>query len=80
MNGLLTLLILAFAAYMLFSRRGGMGCCGVHHGHNANEPRGGDSTVHREASNHADGAIIDLKAEDYKVLSTDSNEAEARDR
>lgn len=80
MNGLLTLLILAFVAYMLFSRKGGMGCCSAHHGHNANSPHGGGNpTEHREASRHADEAIIDLKKEDYKILPSEDNQTYTRD-
>jgi hypothetical protein len=75
MNGLLTILLLGFVAYMLFSRKGGMTFCGGHHDHNASFPHGGDPAVDKNASPHAEEAIIDLKKEDYKVISPDSKQA-----
>ena len=71
MNGLFTLLIFGWLAYMLFSRKGGMGgCCGGHHDHHrsADTPlrgRGGDDAE----SSDAQGPVIDLAPEDYQVLS-----------
>ena len=69
MNGLGTLLILGIVMYFLFSRKGAVGCCGGHsqHGSRHREP-------HRPmpqdfSQNRRNEDIIDLKPEDYKVIS-----------
>ena len=72
MNGLGTLLIIGVVMYFLFSRNrgmGGMGCCGGHsyygptHG-KPQHPNTQDSPDNRESEK-----IIDLKPDEYKVLS-----------
>jgi len=80
MNGLFTLLIFGWLAYMLFRRQGGMGCCGGHHDHRppADPPRrgkGGDDF----AAPGAKDAVIDLTPDDYEVLS-DNDPHDARRR
>ncbi len=66
MNGFGTLLIIGIVMYFLFSRGGGVGCCGGHGSRGDRRrrpqqpkdfPQGGQS-----------GEIIDLKPEDYKAV------------
>jgi len=81
MNGLFTLLIVGWLAYMLLGRKGGMGGCGGgHHDHRQSadkfqESLDGDGSV----APGAKGAVIDLTPDDYQVLS-DNDPHDARHR
>lgn len=69
MNGLGILIILGIVMYFLFSRTGGMGCCCGHSGH-GDHHREPDRLKPREFESNDDGAkIIDLKPEEYEVMS-----------
>ena len=75
MNGIGTLLIIGIVMYFLFSRNrgmGGMGCCGGHSHHDPRHmeprhPNPQDLPQDRESEK-----IIDLKPDEYKVLSEKS--------
>lgn len=70
MNGLFTLLIFGIVIYMLFPRKGGMGCCGGHHDSHSD---GSSKRDPEPPVNPVDGwknNIIDLKKEDYQVITT----------
>lgn len=69
MNGLGTLLILGIVMYFLFSRNGGVGCCGGH-----SQSGSGHREPHRPmpqgAPHKRQGEdIIDLRPEEYEVIS-----------
>jgi hypothetical protein len=70
MQSITPLIIVGLFVYLMFSRKGGMGCCGGHSGH--------DSKRHQD--NHTGtptgdpmGTVIDLKEEDYIVLQPSEN-------
>jgi len=65
MQNLLPLLLIGFIVYLVFSRKGAMGCCG---GHNSDEHR------HHRHPNSGDPAhdhtheVIVLRKDEYTVL------------
>lgn len=65
MQSLLPLILAAFFVYLLFFRKGGMGCCGAH-GDHGTEPdmNRKPETLHSNAK----GDIIDLRKDQYTVL------------
>lgn len=76
MNGLITILLIGLVVYMLFSKKGGMGCCGGHHDH-APGGQGRQDDKGPDRANTALGAddrVFDLKKEDYKVVSSDTHQ------
>ncbi|MBI5552487.1 MAG: hypothetical protein HY911_13350 [Desulfobacterales bacterium] len=74
MNGLLIWIVLGVVMYMLFWRKGGMGCCGGHHDHIPGGPTHDDATTRNNPSVQPEDNIIDLKKEDYKVISLDDHQ------
>ncbi len=78
MSGLLIWILLGVVVYMLFSRKGGMGmgCCGGHHDHESTGPPDADTSSHKRQSSELEDNIIDLKKEDYKVISHDGHQAQ----
>jgi len=72
MNGLGTLLIIGIVLYFLFSKKGGMGCCGGHSHHSSRdrEPERRKPHSFHHKPEHED--IIDLKPDEYKVISESS--------
>ena len=77
MNGFFILLIVGVVVYMLFSRKGGtgMGCCGGHHDHHPIDADHEDPEDHPSSSSKPEGNIIDLKKEDYSVISSHDQRA-----
>ena len=70
MQTIIPLIIVGVFAYLMFSRKGGMGCCGGHSGHDSKRPQD------KHTGNHPGeplGNVIDLKEEDYAVLPTKAN-------
>jgi hypothetical protein len=69
MQNLIALIFVGLVVYLMFSRKGGMGCCGGH------EDRQSDQN-HKEkmyVPSHEDaGEVIDLKEDEYSILSTKS--------
>ena len=72
MNGLGTLIILGIVMYFLFSKGSGMGCCGGHSDSDSHhrEPEG--PKPQRFPENHESAKVIDLKPEEYEVISVDN--------
>jgi hypothetical protein len=68
MQNLITVIVIALLAYLIFFRRvrnKGMGCCG---GHNAHDFKG-DRNPHKETYPHERlEDVIDLGEDDYTVL------------
>jgi hypothetical protein len=65
MQTIIPLILVGLFAYLMFSRKGGMGCCGGHHGHDSKRPQD------KRTGNHPGeplGSVIDLKKEDYTIL------------
>jgi hypothetical protein len=67
MQNLLPLILIGFLVYFLFSRKGGMGCCG---GHRSHEPRR-HQDGHTHSGDHSQdrmGKVIDLRKDEYTIL------------
>lgn len=68
MQNLLPLILIGFIVYLIFSRKGGMGCCG---GHGSHEPK-----RHQDGHSHSDDLsrddrvekVIDLSKDEYTIL------------
>lgn len=65
MQTIIPLILVGLFVYLMFSRKGGMGCCGGHAGHDSESPQDKPKGNH---SNEPFGSVIDLKEEDYTVL------------
>ena len=67
MQNLIPIIFIVFFAYLIFARKGGMGCCGGHGAHESkrikNEHSGKSPNSRRED-------VIDLREDDYTVLSS----------
>jgi hypothetical protein len=62
---IIPLIIVGLFVYLMFFRRGGMGCCGGHIGH--------DSKRHQDKHTGTPpgeplGSVIDLREEDYTLI------------
>ena len=75
MNGLFTLLVFGLVIYMLFSRKGGMGCCGGHHDNHSGASPKRDMETPVSPVDGWENNIIDLKEEDYQVITVGRNGA-----
>ena len=64
MQNLIPLIVIGLFVYLMFFRRGGMGCCGSHGPHDSGRSRrvnsGGSSNDHLDN-------VIDLSEDDYAV-------------
>ena len=71
MQNVISLIFIGLVVYLMFSRKGGMGCCGGHgnrqSSQNQNEKM--DIPSHRDA-----GEVIDLQEDEYSILSTKVDE------
>lgn len=67
MQNLISLIFVGLFVYLMFSRKGGMGCCGGHWGHKSEQ----DQKVNMGKSSHGDGGdVIDLRKDEYTILPT----------
>ena len=69
MGGLGTLLVLGIVMYFLFSRNGGVGCCGTHSHHSSKNGKPDHPKPQGFPQKWENENIIDLKPGEYKVLS-----------
>jgi hypothetical protein len=66
MQGIIPLILIGLFAYFMFSRKGGMGCCGGHGGHDSDQNR---KVKTGSSSHHEDmGNVIDLREDEYTIL------------
>ena len=66
MNSFITLIIVGWVIYFLFSKKGSIGCCGGHGGHH--NPPQANPPVDDELSNNRKESTIDLGRDDYEVV------------
>ncbi len=67
MQNLISLIFVGLFAYLVFSRKGGMGCCGGHGGHKSDQ----NQKENIDRSSHGDtGDVIDLNKDEYSILSS----------
>ncbi len=72
MQNLLPLILIGFFIYRIFSRKGGMGCCG---GHGAHEPkRHQDGRSDDLNPENRTEQVIDLRRDEYTVLSSNNDQ------
>jgi len=82
---LIPLILIGFFIYLIFSRKGGMGCCGGHGGH-SNHADHGDHYSDKEqkeisepVSQIQDGKVVDLlDGRDYVLLPLKDDERRFR--
>ena len=71
MQNVISLIFVGLVVYLMFSRKGGMGCCGGHRDRQANQ-------IHKEKrdipSSRDAGEVIDLQEDEYSILSTKVDE------
>jgi len=65
MQNLIPLIFTALFVYLIFSRKGGMGCCG---GHGEQEPERYKDVDSERSSHNAPGNVIDLREDEYNVI------------
>ncbi len=73
MQNLLPLILIGFFMYLIFFRKGGMGCCGGHSSHEPKRHRDGhlsSDDFFRDEHTHT-GEVIDLRKDEYTVIETD---------
>ncbi len=67
MQNLIPLIFIAAFVYLIFSRKGGMGCCGGHGSHEHQRHQNGHS------GKSSDGRlenVIDLRKDEYTIISS----------
>ena len=71
MQNLISLIFVGLVAYLMFSRKGGTGCCGGHGDRQSdqNQKEKIDVPSHEDA-----GVVIDLQEHEYSILSTKVDE------
>ena len=65
MQNLLPLIVIPVFVYLIFFRKGGIGCCGSHGGHESERPQ--DKHSGRSSHEHMDN-VIDLREDEYTIL------------
>jgi len=74
MQNLLPLILIGLIVYLMFSRKGGMGCCGGHDTHEPKRPQDGNSA---DLPQNRVEKVINLRKDEYTVLpSRDDNDRE----
>jgi hypothetical protein len=77
MQNLIPLIVICLFVYFIFSRKGGVGCCG----HGAHEPGPHQDRKPSESADNHQVNVIDLSPDEYTILSTvpiDSSETPKR--
>ncbi len=64
MQSLIPLFFIAFLIYLIFFRKGGMGCCGSHANHKGDRQQKIDS---ESPSYKTEADVIDLEKDEYKI-------------
>lgn len=65
MQNVISLIIVGLVVYLMFFRKGGMGCCGGHGGH---EPEQDQKVNMGKLSDGDGGDVIDLRKDEYTIL------------
>ena len=71
MQNILPLILIGFFVYLIFSRRGGMGCCG---GHGPNEHKHHQDSNPGDLSRDRVAKVIDLRKDEYTVLPSETDQ------
>ena len=66
MQNIISLIFVGLVVYLMFSRKGGMSCCGGHGDRQSDQ----NQKEKVDISSHTDaGEVIDLKEDEYSILS-----------
>jgi hypothetical protein len=77
MQNLISLILVGLFVYLIFSRKGSMGCCSSHGSHKSEQ----NQKVNMERSSHGDvGDVIDLHKDEYKILPAKDDERSQNQR
>ena len=69
MQGIIPLILAGLFVYLMFSRKGGMGCCGGHGTHGGHDSDQNRTVKTGSSSHHEDmGNVIDLREDEYTIL------------
>jgi hypothetical protein len=69
MQTVISLIFVGLVVYLMFSRKGGMGCCGSHGDRQSDQ----NQKEKMDIPSHGDTEeVIDLKEDEYSILSTKS--------
>jgi hypothetical protein len=71
MQNLLPLILIGFFVYLIFSRRGGMGCCG---GHGSAEHRQHPQSNSGDSAHDHTHEVIVLRKDEYTVLPAETDQ------
>lgn len=71
MQNLLPLILIGFFIYVIFSRKGGMGCCG---GHGPNEHKQHQNSNSGDISHDRMENVIDLRKDEYTILPAENDQ------
>ncbi len=66
MQSLIPLIFIGAFIYLIFARKGGVGCCGGHGSHESRPHQ--DSHSGWKSSHHRQEDVIDLREDEYTVL------------
>ena len=70
MQNVISLIFIGLVVYLMFSRKGGMGCCGGHENRqSAQNQKKMDKPFHGDTRE-----VIDLQEDEYSILSTKIDE------
>jgi hypothetical protein len=68
MQNLLPLILIGFFVYLIFFRKGGMGCCGSHGSHEPKRHQDGHSDSGNLFQDDRMEKVIDLNKDEYTIL------------
>jgi hypothetical protein len=68
MQNLLPLILIGFFIYLIFFRKGGMGCCGSHGSHEPKRHQDGHSHSGDLSRDDRMEQVIDLSKDEYTIL------------
>jgi hypothetical protein len=71
MQNVISLIFVGLVVYLMFSRKGGMSCCG---GHGARQSDQNQKEKMNIPSHGDAGDVIDLRKDEYSILSTKVDE------
>jgi hypothetical protein len=78
MQNLLPLIVIGFFVYRIFSRKGGMGCCGSHSSHEPKRHPDGHSHSGELSQDDHMGKVIDLNKDEYTILPSRNDQDHTR--
>jgi hypothetical protein len=75
MQNLLLLILIGFFVYLIFSRKGGMGCCG---GHGSHESKRHQNMHSGDLPQDRMEKVIDLRKDEYTILPSRNDQDHTR--